>query len=170
MGALNHQVDNEEPTLTANLFEGDILLTPNSGLETWNSRRDQKYRWENGRIPYHISKDFDGMVFENNFPEPDRQTERPTTESFSKTFFCFAFASMHVTCIYSYPEKVWTKRMIKQAFSRLEERTRVGSKPCLTFEEYTPKPGENTNYINIIQGHATASGTYSYSQAFQDLT
>lgn len=106
-GESKSEVDNEEPTLTANLFEGDILLTPNSGLETWNSRRDQKYRWKNGRIPYHISKDFDGMV--------------------------------------------WTKRMIKQAFSRLEERTRVGSKPCLTFEEYTPKPGENTNYINIIQ-------------------
>ena len=42
--------------------------------------------------------------------------------------------------------------MIKQAISRLEERTRVGAKPCLQFVEYTPKEGDDTDYINVIQG------------------
>merc|ERR1712181_49219 len=102
--------DEADPTLTADLFEGDIALT----AATWNSRRDQKYRWQNGKIPYHISKDFEGMV--------------------------------------------WTKRMIKQAISRLEERTRVGSKPCLQFVEYTPKEGDDTDYINLIQ----AGGCWSH--------
>ena len=42
--------------------------------------------------------------------------------------------------------------MIRQAISRLEERTKVGSKSCLQFEEYTPKAGDDTDYINVIKG------------------
>ena len=51
-------IEATDPTLMADLFEGDIMLTET----TWNSRRDQKYRWKDGKIPYHISHDFDGMV------------------------------------------------------------------------------------------------------------
>jgi len=98
--------EGDDPIFAAGLFEGDIMLTEDSSPTAWNSRRDRKYRWKNGIIPYHISSDFDGMV--------------------------------------------WTKRMIHQALSRLEERTRVGSKPCLQFQEYTPAAGDNTDYINII--------------------
>jgi len=105
--------DEGDPELAADLFEGDIKLTLDSNPTTWNSRRDQKWRWKNGKIPYHLSQDFDGLV--------------------------------------------WTKRMIRQAISRLEERTKVGSKSCLQFEEYTPKAGDDTDYINVIK----ASGCWS---------
>ena len=54
--------DSEDPTLAAGLFEGDIMINKDSGPTAWNSRRDQKYRWKNGIIPYHVSKDFDGLV------------------------------------------------------------------------------------------------------------
>ena len=51
-----------DPILMADLFEGDIMISKDSHPTAWNSRRDPKYRWKNGKIPFHISKDFDGLV------------------------------------------------------------------------------------------------------------